>query len=83
MNLVPMEPAIHVLLDHRGGANRARILYTLNERPRNAHKLASALDLNDETVNHHLSILLDEELVRKSGGHYGAVYLLTDRTHHH
>ncbi|HET7324436.1 MAG TPA: winged helix-turn-helix domain-containing protein [Halococcus sp.] len=79
-----MNTVVHdVLCDRSGGPNRRRILCTLEERPRNTHQLARALDLNYKTVNHHLSILLDENLVRKSGEQYGAVYLPTDHARHH
>lgn len=78
-----MEPATQVLLDQRGGANRVRILRVLDERPRNANQLAGALDLDYKTIDHHLSVLLDENLVRKSGEQYGAVYLLTDHSRQH
>lgn len=79
-----MKPVIHdVLGDRSGGTNRIRMLRALEERPRNAHQLARALDLDYKTINHHLSVLLDENFVRKSGEQYGAIYLPTDHARHH
>ncbi|MFC7234132.1 winged helix-turn-helix domain-containing protein [Halosegnis marinus] len=73
----------YVLTGTRGGKNRVRILRALDERPRNANRLAEALDLDYKTVRHHLDVLADNNIVRDSGDDYGAVYLVTDaaRTH--
>lgn len=69
----------YVLAGTRGGANRARLLRAVDERPRNANQLAEDLDLNYDTVRHHLDVLTDNDVVRASGDEYGAVYLPTDR----
>jgi len=46
-----MEAALwFVLSGTRGGANRARILRAVDQRPRNPNQLAEALDLNYDTV---------------------------------
>lgn len=67
----------YVLAGTRGGMNRVRILRALNERPSNPNQLASDMDLNYDTVRHHLDVLTDNDLVRSSGDDYGAVYLPT------
>jgi DNA-binding transcriptional ArsR family regulator len=69
----------YVLTGARGGANRARILRALDERPRNANQLAEELDLDYKTVRHHLDVLRENGLIRRSGDDYGAIYLPTDR----
>ena len=69
----------HVLAGTEGGPNRARIIRALDERPRNANQLADALDLDYKTVRHHLDVLREKNLVRRSGDDYGAIYLPTDR----
>ena len=69
----------HVLTGTRGGENRVRILQALDERPRNANRLAEDLDLDYKTVRHHLDVLMDNGVVRNSGDDYGAVYLPSDR----
>jgi len=69
----------HVLSGTKGGPNRARILRAIHERPRNANQLADTLDLDYKTVRHHLDVLREEKLVRRSGDEYGAIYLPSDR----
>ena len=73
----------YVLTGTRGGANRVRLLRAIDERPRNANKLAEDLDLDYKTVRHHLDVLMDNGIVRSSGDDYGAVYLPTDRARAH
>ncbi len=72
----------YVLAGTRGGINRARILRSLDQRPRNANKLAEDLDLNYDTIRHHLDVLADNNVVEASGDDYGAVYLPTDAARH-
>lgn len=69
----------YMLTGARGGPNRIRILTALDERPRNANRLAEDLDLDYTTVRHHLDVLMEHDLVRNSGGGYATVYLLSDR----
>lgn len=73
----------YVLTGTRGGPNRARLLLLVADRPRNANKLAEALDLDYTTVRHHLDVLVENDIVRKEGEDYGAVYLPTQRTRQH
>lgn len=73
----------YVLTGTRGGANRARIIRAIDDRPRNANQLAEHLDLDYKTVRHHLDVLMDNGIVTNSGDDYGAVYLPTDRAQHH
>jgi DNA-binding transcriptional ArsR family regulator len=69
----------HVLASSRGGPTRVRILRALRERPRNANELATHLDFDYTTIRHHLDVLLENNVVRKSADEYGAVYLFTDQ----
>ncbi|WP_226042428.1 winged helix-turn-helix domain-containing protein [Natrinema sp. DC36] len=79
-----MEAALwYVLTGTRGGTNRVRILDALDEQPRNANQLAEALELDYKTIRHHLDVLLENDIVTKSGDDYGAIYLPTDRTRRH
>jgi DNA-binding transcriptional ArsR family regulator len=68
----------YVLAGTRGGPNRLRVLQALDERPRNANQLAEDLELNYDTVRHHLEVLEDNNVVRASDHEYGAVYLPSD-----
>jgi DNA-binding transcriptional ArsR family regulator len=81
---LPMEAALwYVLTGTRGGPNRARLLHAIDERPRNANRLAEDLDLDYTTVRHHLDVLVEHDIVERSGDDYGAVYLPTDRAREH
>lgn len=64
----------------RGGPNRARILRALDDRPRNANRLADELDLAYNTVRHHLDVLERNGIVTSGDAEYGTVYLPSDRT---
>ncbi|WP_424000190.1 ArsR/SmtB family transcription factor [Haloarcula salina] len=63
----------------RGGENRLRIVRTLQERPQNTNQLAETLDLNYKTVQHHLEVLEENNVVTTTGDDYGKMYFLTDR----
>jgi len=79
-----MEKALwYLLAGTRGGENRARIIRLLDERPLNANRLADELDVDYNTVRHHLDVLLDHDVVERGGDDYGAMYFLTDRFDHH
>ena len=79
-----MEKALwYLLAGTRGGENRARIIRLVDERPRNANQLAEELDVDYNTVRHHLDVLLDHDVVERGGDDYGAMYFLTDRFDHH
>jgi DNA-binding transcriptional ArsR family regulator len=79
-----MEKALwYLLTGTRGGANRARIIRALSDRPRNANQLSECLDVDYNTVRHHLDMLLEHNVVETGGGDYGKLYFLTDRFERH
>jgi predicted ArsR family transcriptional regulator len=79
-----MEKALwYLLAGTRGGENRARIIRLLDERPRNANQLAGELDVDYNTVRHHLDVLLEHDVLERGGDDYGAMYFLTDRFERH
>lgn len=62
----------------KGGANRAKILKLLNERPANPNQLSTVLRLDYKTILHHLKILSENGLViTDDRDKYGATYFLT------
>ena len=69
----------YLLASSRGGPTRVRIVRALDERPRNANQLAKELDLDYTTVRHHLDVLMENNVVRRTDDDYAAVYLFTDR----
>lgn len=79
-----MEKALwYLLVGTRGGRNRVRIIRSLSERPRNANRLAGELDLDYNTVRHHLDTLVEHDVVEAGDSDYGTLYFLTDRFEHH
>ncbi|WP_435318414.1 winged helix-turn-helix domain-containing protein [Haloarchaeobius sp. TZWSO28] len=79
-----MEKALwYLLVGTRGGTNRVRIIRALSERPRNANQLSEHLEVDYNTIRHHLDMLLDHSVVEKGGDDYGALYFLTDQFEHH
>lgn len=78
-----MEKALwYLLAGTRGGENRARIIESLDERPRNANQLSEHLEVDYNTVRHHLDMLVDHNVLECSGDEYGAMYFLTDQFKH-
>ena len=79
-----MEKALwYLLAGTRGGENRVRIIRRLAERPRNANQLANDLEVDYNTIRHHLDLLIDHGVIEKGGEDYGALYFLTDQFEHH
>ncbi|MEF8882146.1 MAG: winged helix-turn-helix domain-containing protein [Halapricum sp.] len=79
-----MEKALwYLLAGTRGGENRARIIDALDERPRNANQLAEHLEVDYNTIRHHLETLVDHNVLETSGDDYGQLYFLTDQFEHH
>lgn len=73
----------YLLAGTRGSENRAHIVRALDEQPRNANRLAEAVDLGYNTVRHHLDTLREHEVVVRNGDGYGAVYRLSDQFEQH
>lgn len=68
----------YLIAGTRGGANRARILEVLRERPCNAHQLSETLDLDYRTIRHHLDLLQKNGLLSKPvGDAYASPYFLS------
>ena len=75
-----MEKALWYLLTAtRGGANRARIIDALSERPMNANELAQELDVGYKTIRHHVELLEEHDVVESGDEKYAKLYFLTDR----
>jgi len=68
----------YLILGSRGGANRVKILKLLRDRPYNINQLATILGLNYRTVQHHIDVLEDHDIVRKfkNDSNYGELYSL-------
>ena len=73
----------YLFVASRGGANRVRIVRELRARPRNANELAKELDVDYNTITHHIEMLEDHDVVEPSDHDYGKLYFLTDRFERH
>jgi DNA-binding transcriptional ArsR family regulator len=79
-----MEKALwYLFVGTRGGPNRMRLVRALSERPRNANQLSECLDVDYNTVRHHLDMLLEHDVVETGDADYGTLYFLTDRFERH
>lgn len=70
----------YVLAGTGGGRNRVRVVELLDEEPRNANRIAEALDLDYKTVRHHLDVLCEHGIVERADEDYGAEYRRTEGT---
>lgn len=67
----------YLLVVSRGGATRASILCALVKKKRNAHQLATTLNLDYKTIQHHLRLLLKHKIVEvQKDKKYGAQYMI-------
>jgi predicted ArsR family transcriptional regulator len=79
-----MERALwYLFAGTRGGANRARIVRSLTERPKNANQLADDVGVAYNTVRHHLDMLTDHDVLESGTEGYGALYFTTEGFEHH
>lgn len=69
----------YLLASSRGGETRTKILRVLDDQPRNANKIAEELDLDYTTVRHHLDVLTENNVLKRTGNGYGDIYLFTDQ----
>ena len=52
---------------------------SLKKKPMNANQLSNALNLDYKTIQHHIRILLDNQVISAvNRGKYGAVYFISD-----
>ncbi|MBN2127618.1 MAG: winged helix-turn-helix transcriptional regulator [Candidatus Diapherotrites archaeon] len=61
----------------KGGINRARIIDSLESEPMNSNALSKKLELDYKTVQHHLELLLENQIIVKSGSKYGQMFFLS------
>lgn len=69
----------YLIASTRGGANRARIIKLLNDRPYNINQLAELLDVDYKTIKHHMDVLEDNDIVQAAGKKYGRLYFLSSK----
>ena len=69
----------YLIAGSKGGENRGRIIKTLYDRPFNVNQLSVELNLDYKTVEHHIKVLKDHNVIVTSSGKkkYGALYFLS------
>jgi DNA-binding transcriptional ArsR family regulator len=71
----------YLIAGSRGGINRARIIQALRDRPYNVNQLSLELDLDYKTIQHHIKVLEDHNILVNSSEEkkYGAMIFLSNR----
>lgn len=67
----------YLLVGTRGGITRGKIIGAIRKTPMNMNKLSNHLKLDYKTVQHHLRILANNNILAIiNKGKYGAVYYI-------
>ena len=61
----------------RGGLNRLRIISTLKKQPKNTNQLANELGLDYKAIQHHINVLVKNNLLVKEGEKYGITFFIS------
>ena len=61
----------------RGGLNRLKLILTIREKPLNANQLAKELGLDYKAIQHHINVLLKNNIITRIGEKYGVVYFIS------
>lgn len=68
----------HLLAGTRGGITRIDIIELLRKRPYNTNQLHEKLKLDYKTIQHHVKVLMDENVITCSDKNkYGNMYFLS------
>jgi DNA-binding transcriptional ArsR family regulator len=69
----------NVLAGSRGGITRIHIVELLRDRPYNVNQLHDKLKMDYKTIQHHIKVLLDENIITTTDKKkYGSMYFLTE-----
>ncbi|MBI5146368.1 MAG: winged helix-turn-helix transcriptional regulator [Thaumarchaeota archaeon] len=69
---------LYVFTGTRGGYTRLKIISLLSGRPFNTNQIASEMNLDYKAIQHHLDVLMKNNLVAKLGEKYGAMFYLSN-----
>ena len=70
----------YLIAGTRGGEMRARMIMQVKRRPANANMLAKELAVDYKTVQHHLGILVENNVFSVvNKGNYGATYFISEQ----
>lgn len=70
----------HMFLGSKGGFTRVKILVHLKEKERNANELTTAIGMDYSTIDHHLNVLLKNNLIVRRTEGYGATFAISALT---
>jgi len=62
----------------RGSDTRIRIMSVLRKRPRNKNQLSTELGIDYKGILHHIKILEENNLVKKTGHQYRMAYYVSE-----
>ncbi len=62
----------------RGSDTRIRIMSVLRKRPRNKNQLSTELGMDYKGILHHIKILEENNLVKKTGHQYSMAYSVSE-----
>ena len=69
---------LRLFFESKGNFNRIKIINLLNEKPSNINQISNELNLNYRTVQHHLKVLVDNNVVKHDSDGYGALFSISD-----
>ena len=64
----------YVFATTRGGSTRIRIVELLLARPFNMHQISKELGMDYKTIQHHIKILVENEIIIPEEKKYGTIY---------
>lgn len=69
----------YLIAGTRGGETRGKIIVTLLNTPLNANQLSEKLCLDYKTIQHHIKVLLENNILTVvNKGKYGAMYFVSE-----
>jgi len=69
---------LYLFTGTRGGYTRLRIVMLLLQKPYNTHQLSQKLEMDYKAVQHHMKVLVKNNLVSKIGEKYGALFHISN-----
>lgn len=60
----------------RGGPSRTRIIRVVNKKPRNLRQISLAVKMDYKTIQEHVEILVENNVLETPGKRYGAIYFV-------
>ncbi|MFA6319598.1 MAG: winged helix-turn-helix domain-containing protein [Bacteroidales bacterium] len=66
-----------LILGSKGGETRKKIIFALRKKPSNIHNLALQLKMDYKSIQHHINILTENQLITHMGKSYGKVFFIS------